>query len=262
MSGVISGIGALVKDNIGTLTLTAVNNYSGATTVNAGILSLGDGTNNTNLADASDVTVAASAVVNLNYIGTDIIDELFLDGVRAASGSWGASGSGADHINDSFFTGSGTLTVTFGNFDAWANGTFTNALVDTLPGSDPDSDSHSNLLEYAFGTDPTVSNGGSVGYGSGVTPGLPIAVLNSQTSNNVDFRAAFGRRKDWAASGLTYTVQFSSDLSEWVDSSDTPILLESGSGDIDAVYIEYPLTIPTSNGDEKAQFFRLSISQD
>ena len=208
------------------------------------------------------MTVAASTVVNLNYIGTDIIDELFLDGARAAAGSWGASGSGADHINDSFFTGSGTLTVTFGNFDAWANETYTNAFVDTLPGSDPDSDSHSNLLEYAFGTDPTVSNGGYVGYGSGVTPGLPIAVMNYQTSNSVDFRAVFARRKDWEAAGLIYTVQFSPDLTEWVDSNETPTTLESGSGDIDAVYVEYPLISPPAVGYEKAQFFRLNISQD
>ncbi len=254
--------GAVTKTGSGTMILSGVNNYSGATTVNAGILSLGDSTNNTNLADASDVTVATGAVVDLNYIGTDIIDELFLDGDQAAAGTWGASGSGADHINDSFFTGSGTLTVTFGNFDAWANETYTNAFVDTLPGSDPDSDSHSNLLEYAFGTDPTVSNGGYVGYGSGVTPGLPIAVMNYQTSNSVDFRAVFARRKDWEAAGLIYTVQFSPDLTEWVDSNETPTTLESGSGDIDAVYVEYPLISPPAVGYEKAQFFRLNISQD
>ena len=134
---------------------------------------------------------------------------------------------------------------------------------DALPGSNPDSDGLSNLLEFAFGTDPTVSNGGSIGYSSGVvTPGLPLPVLETITSNNVDFRAVFARRKEWAAAGLTYTVQFSPDLTEWVDSADTPILLEIGSGDIDAVYVEYPLIIHTEAGFEKAQFFRLSVSQD
>lgn len=254
--------GAVTKAGSGTMTLSVANNYSGATTVNAGILSLGDGTNNTTLDDASDVIIASGAVLNLNYTGTDTIDELFLGGARAAAGSWGATGSGATHFNDTFFTGSGTLTVTFGNFDAWANEPFANAFVDTLPSSNPDSDGLSNLLEFAFGTDPTVSNGSSIGYGSGVTPGLPVAVPQSITSTTVDFRAVFARRKEWAAAGLTYTVQFSPDLTEWVDSAETPTLLESGNGDIDAVYVPYPLAIPTSNGYEKAQFFRLSISQD
>jgi hypothetical protein len=133
---------------------------------------------------------------------------------------------------------------------------------DALPDSNPDSDTLSNLLEFAFGTDPTVSNGSSISYGSGVTPGLPLPVLETITSNNVDFRAVFARRKEWEAAGLTYTVQFSADLSEWVDSSETPTLIESGSGDIDAVYVDYPLFIQTEAGFEKAQFFRLSISQD
>jgi hypothetical protein len=95
-----------------------------------------------------------------------------------------------------------------------------------------------------------------------VTPGLPLPVLESITSESVDFRAVFAWRKDWAAAGLTYTVQFSADLTEWVDSAETPTLLESGSGDIDAVYVDYPMIIETTAGFEKAQFFRLSVSQD
>jgi sialate O-acetylesterase len=137
-----------------------------------------------------------------------------------------------------------------------------NGLTDSDWESNADGDGSSNLLEFAFGTDPAVSNGNSIAYAGGVTPGLPLAVVENLTSNGVDFRAAFGRRKDWAATGLTYTVQFSKDLTEWVDSAEAPALLESGSGDIDAVYVPYPLAIPTSNGYEKAQFFRLSVSQD
>jgi len=147
---------------------------------------------------------------------------------------------------------------------AWSTWLGDNSLTgnDALPTGNVDGDSLNNLLEFAFGTDPAVSDGGSIAYGSGVTPGLPLAVVETVTATTVDFRAAFGRRKDWAAAGLTYTVQFSSDLTEWVDSADTPLEIESGSGDIDAVYVPYPLAIPTSNGYEKAQFFRLSISQN
>ena len=144
---------------------------------------------------------------------------------------------------------------------AWSTWIGDNSLTsnDALPDADADLDGHSNLLEFAFGTDPAVSNSTSVAYGSGVTPGQPLLVLESSP---LDFRAAFARRKDWQTSGLTYTVQFSADLTEWVDSADTPALLESGSGDIDAVYIDYPLGIQTEAGSEDAQFFRLSVSQD
>ena len=134
---------------------------------------------------------------------------------------------------------------------------------DALPGSNPDSDGLSNLLEFAFGTDPAVSNGGSIGYGSGVTPGLPLPVLQSITSNGVDFRAVFARRKAWAAAGLTYTVQFSPDLINWTNSSETPIEIESGSGDIDAVYVPYMTSVNVPDaGRQKAKFFRVTVSQD
>jgi autotransporter-associated beta strand protein len=47
LSGIISGTGVLTKNGSGTLTLTAVNTYTGGTTVNAGTLQIGNGTNNT-----------------------------------------------------------------------------------------------------------------------------------------------------------------------------------------------------------------------
>ena len=119
---------------------------------------------------------------------------------------------------------------------SWGTWLSENGLNETDWTSNADGDSLNNLLEFAFGTDPSVSSGSSVGYGSGVTPGLPLPVLES----GVDFRAAFARRKDWASEGLSYTVQFSRDLSEWVDSNVTPTPLESGSGDIDAVYVPSP----------------------
>ena len=41
------------------------------------------------------------------------------------------------------------------------------------------------------------------------------------------------------------------------DGTETPTVIEGGSGDIDAVTVESPLA-----GDEPAQFFRLIVSQD
>ena len=47
ISSVISGAIELVKNGTGTLVLNAVNTYTGGTTVNAGTLQIGNGTNNT-----------------------------------------------------------------------------------------------------------------------------------------------------------------------------------------------------------------------
>ena len=41
------------------------------------------------------------------------------------------------------------------------------------------------------------------------------------------------------------------------DGTETPTVIEGGSGDIDAVTVESPLA-----GDEPAQFFRVIVSQD
>jgi hypothetical protein len=78
----------------------------------------------------------------------------------------------------------------------------------------------------------------------------------------VDYRAIFTRRKDYVAAGLTYTVQFSADLSNWVNSGATPTLLSdpNSSGPVDAVSVPYPLFIPTANGVEKPPFFRVDVT--
>ncbi|MEM7396777.1 MAG: DUF11 domain-containing protein, partial [Verrucomicrobiota bacterium] len=41
----------------------------------------------------------------------DTISELWINGMRAASGTWGSSASGADNVNDTIFSGTGILTV-------------------------------------------------------------------------------------------------------------------------------------------------------
>jgi autotransporter-associated beta strand protein len=104
-SGTIASEIALIKTGIGTQILSGTNTYSGNTTVNAGTLRLGNGTDNSNLADSADVFVAAGATLDLDFTGTDTIDELWLDGVAQAPGIYGAGNSGG------FITGSGTLTV-------------------------------------------------------------------------------------------------------------------------------------------------------
>ncbi|NLE37672.1 MAG: PEP-CTERM sorting domain-containing protein [Pirellulaceae bacterium] len=114
------GNGGLTKLGEGTLTLMNLdgpNTYTGDTTVEAGVLSLaGD----TLLADEAALRLAAGTVLDLNFEGTEIVDALYLDGIAQSDGTWGATGSGATFIDDTFFTGIGRLWV--GAFSSFVPG--------------------------------------------------------------------------------------------------------------------------------------------
>jgi len=64
LNGVISGTGAIEKDNNSTLTLTGANTYSGNTTVSAGTLTLTGTTNNISSSAIIDVTSGATLDVS------------------------------------------------------------------------------------------------------------------------------------------------------------------------------------------------------
>ena len=131
------------------------------------------------------------------------------------------------------------------------------------PTADADGDGFSNLMEYAFGTDPALSSSAAITHAGGILNirGQPtISVTN--ITNGVDFRAVFGRRRNFGAAGLTYTVQFSaSNLADWVNSNATPTVVATD-GQIDAVSVPYPLFIATPNGVEKPKFFRVGVSSN
>jgi len=100
--------GGLTKLGVGTLTLGGANTYTGDTSVMAGTLST---TSAAMLADQAAVWIAAGAMMNLNFAGTDTIGGLYLNGVAQTEGTWGASGSGATYINDTYFSGTGVLLI-------------------------------------------------------------------------------------------------------------------------------------------------------
>jgi autotransporter-associated beta strand protein len=151
-------------------------------------------------------------------------------------------------------------------FDTWANATYVPPLTMKLAGDDQDGDTFINLMEFAFGTQPTVSSSGSIVWVNGgavTTPGQPVAI--NMANPGVDYRAVFGRRKDYAAAGLTYTVEFSAGLNVWVPSAATPTVLTGAGGlnasEIEAVSVPYPLLIDVGgNNFKKPTFFRLTIS--
>ncbi len=95
--------GGLTKNGLGTLNLASTaNTYNGNTTVNAGTLEI----NSNFLASTSTVSIATSAVMDLNYSGTDLVKYLYLNGVSQAGGVYGANA-----LASAYFSGIGTLTV-------------------------------------------------------------------------------------------------------------------------------------------------------
>jgi autotransporter-associated beta strand protein len=89
------------------VTLSGTNTYTGDTTIASGTLSISQ----PYLADSSTVGIAATAKIDLNFVGTDVVAGLLIDNTPAASGTWGATGSGATNIDDTHFSGTGVLQV-------------------------------------------------------------------------------------------------------------------------------------------------------
>ncbi len=124
------------------------------------------------------------------------------------------------------------------------------------PTQNKDSDGLTNLEEYAFGTNPNASDSGPVELnGSLVTKRGSPTVTVGTNGTTVDPNAVFCRRKDASSVGLTYTVQFSSDLGTWVTSTVTPTVI-ADDGEYEVVKVHYPFSV---NG-RKAQFFHIVIT--
>ena len=119
-----------------------------------------------------------------------------------------------------------------------------------------------NLLEYAFGTQPTVSFSGGIVYvldGTVSTHGQPVIFPQDN-----DYFTVFGRRSDYltSGSGLTYKVQFSAGLDVWVDNDDVanaPVQVATD-GTIDAIQVKYPESIVTGSGSQKPTFSRVKVT--
>jgi autotransporter-associated beta strand protein len=209
-----AGSFGLTKVGNGTLHISGTNNYTGDTTVNAGTLRLGNGSNHSNLADAADVIVATGATLHLDYTGTDTINELSLGGLRKSPGVYSSTNSSG------FITGSGTLTVTSGppsDFDFWAASH--NLEGDSL--GDDDHDNLTNFTEYAFGLDPK-NSGSSNPY------------LSYPQSGTGAF--TYTRRKT-SLSGLTFKVWRSADLTSWTEDTGAIQSITGTSGDSENVEV-------------------------
>ena len=140
------------------------------------------------------------------------------------------------------------------SYSNWAAGFSPNP---GLPTDNPDFDSLNNFLEFAFGTDPSLSDALPLA-ADGSVNGMPIALAGNGVGG-VAFDFVFVRRDDFGTSvNLTYTPQFSSDLESFYDSSAIPALVADSAEDpnYEMVSVTYPFVLP--NG-ERARYARVKV---
>ena len=237
-----SGGMGITKNGPGKMVLTGVNSYTGNTWVTEGALVLGNGADPSGLADGADVIVATGALLNLNFSGTDTIDELWLGGVAMSPGTYNSANSGG------LITGTGSLVVSNGPvsdpFLAWIDATWP-TLSDKTAAGDPDHDGIPNLLEYVlFGGDPAVSNS---------------TILPTVDAGGANFVFTFHRRSSSTAD-TAQVFQYGSNLSGWtpvpvVNGGQVAISPNTPSSGIDEVVI----TIP--KGANATLFGRISVTK-
>jgi autotransporter-associated beta strand protein len=228
ISKILTGSGSLTKSGTGTWSLVNANSYTGSTTVLAGTLKLGNGTSHSNLANTAAVVVANGATLHLNFSGTDTVASLSFDGIARPPGIYSSA-------NSSFITGSGSLTVLTGpatDYAGWA------ALYGiSSAAGDNDNDGVTNFEEYAFGLNPI--NGSQAS---------PIIVPLDQTSGRFSFT-----RRTPSLTGLTYTIWYSSNLSNWTQDTGANIGTLEVHGDVQTV----PITISSSLLSNSKLFIRI-----
>jgi autotransporter-associated beta strand protein len=107
IQSVLAGNFGLTKAGTGTLTLSATNSYTGSTRVTDGFLTC---TNSSALGSGA-LDISSGAKVILNYNGTRGIATLTLGGVVQPAGTYGSTASPAANKNDTWFSGTGTVTA-------------------------------------------------------------------------------------------------------------------------------------------------------
>jgi autotransporter-associated beta strand protein len=213
----VGGIASsLTKTGAGTMFVKGVKTYTGNTIVTAGELRL----DSSYLADSADVSIAATAFLNLIHSNIDVIGRLTIGGVQMPVGKYTSVGNGGAGITETpRLKGFGILQVTVAPvtdpYELWS-AQISNA---SLRGraADPDGDGFTNLQEYLFGTSPTVANGALSTFQS--TPSGLVVRWNqraSGTSTYVLRQSATMLESPWPVSTATISNGATQDLPDYV----------------------------------------------
>ena len=267
-----AGAGSLSKVGSGTQTLAGALGYSGNTNVSGGTLVLKQ-INTAN--ELSTVTIAAGAVLGLDFAGTDTVNKLFFGATQQPMGTYSASSvpAGATITTASFSFG-GSLEVTTGAaisnpYDTWAasKGLTGAAGFENGKSDNPDNDSQNNLGEFAFNGDPL----------SGADKGK-VYLLTEDSDFDVDatqeliltvavrtgtpaFAGSPSPSANLAADGITYTIEGSLDLGSFpttVNVVPTPVI--TGLPAAGAGYEYRSFSLDGSNGLTGKGFLRAKVT--
>ena len=209
--------GTLTKSGNGNLTLTGVNTYTGNTTINAGTLVIA-GNSATTFDDASTVSIASGALLNLPNAVTDTVASLVVGGSVLPVGLYDASSP----ATSGYITGSGKLQVGT-SYTSWAMTHVAGAAANV----DTDFNGVANGVEYFM------NSAGGVTTNPGVVTVGGVRTITWPNGGNIPFTAY----------GTQFVVQTSTDLTAWADvpSGDTYLkntnasvtyTLPSGAGEI------------------------------
>jgi hypothetical protein len=113
-----------------------------------------------------------------------------------------------------------------------------------------------NFAEYSFGTSMTAGGDGIIKVGSGqiLQRGAPTIIVTGSGAS-AQYLALFGRRKEFLGAGISYSVQFSTDLQTWFTSNAIPTVV-ADDGSIEAVTVPAPATL---NG-KPTGFTRITVT--
>jgi autotransporter-associated beta strand protein len=189
--GNVSGAGGFTKTGNGPFTLSGSNTYRGDTMVQAGKIAW------PSVASVSPghLLILNGAAVDLAYSGTAVIKNLTLGGTAMASGTYGSTTSPATNKNDTYFSGTGTVTVP-APVPLEVNGLpITSGLVlrmdaSKILGSADGAQLNTWADTSGMANDAIRQSGSSSGYPKLVANGVngkPVVRFNSPTSNTGDY---------------------------------------------------------------------------
>ena len=198
-NGSISGVGGITIKGDGPVVLEVPNTYSGPTSVTASTLEC----NNKDALGSGSLSISsvANSKVKLNFTGTRNITALTLGGVPQPAGTYGSTSSPATNKNDTYFSGTGTVTAGAPNSAPVAAAQSVTTPEDTAKSITLNAtDANGNPLTYAIVTYPTQ------GVLSGIAPNLTYTpMLHYNGADSFTFKANDGN-SDSAPATVTVTV--------------------------------------------------------